>query len=110
MKDDRGSGTVLALLMAMVLLACGAVCWTLVSVSTARQRSAVAADLAALAAAHTGCEAAAAVAIANSARLDRCESLGGDMSVTVSIDGPHALGPWQVALPRVSASARAGPG
>ncbi len=110
MSSDRGSGTVLGLLMATVLLASGAVSWTLVSLATARQRSAVAADLVALAAAQAGCTAAAAVATANSARLDACVSRGEDVAVTVSVDAPRALGPWDIALPPISASARAGPG
>lgn len=109
MNDDRGSGTLLGMLMALVLTVSGTVCWALVAVTTAGQRAAVSADLAGLAAAQSGCEAAAAVASANAARLDQCALEDGDASVVVSVDAPAMLGPLGIALPRPSASARAGP-
>jgi len=97
------------MLMALVLIASGTVCWALVAMTTAHQRAAVSADLAGLAAAQSGCEAAAAVASANAARLDQCALRGGDAMVVVSVDAPSMLGPLRITLPRPSASARAGP-
>ena len=109
MTDDRGSGTILGLVMAALLIVCGTVCWALVALTTAHQRTAVAADLVALAAAQAGCEAAQSVAHANAARLDDCGFDGEDALVTVWVSGPRMIGPLDLALPRLSASSRAGP-
>ena len=100
----------LGLLMVFVLLCAGTVCWALVSVSTAHQRARVSADLAALAAAQSDCARAEVVARANATRLDACTFAGADAIVTVSVEGPRVLGPWSGSMPRLRASARAGPG
>ncbi|MBM3688094.1 MAG: flp pilus-assembly TadE/G-like family protein [Actinobacteria bacterium] len=107
MRADRGSGTVLGIVMVTLLLFGGSACWALVSVSTARQRAAIAADLVALATARAGCPWGGVIARANHVSLDACEFVGDDAVVHVSVHPAGTLGPWS--LPTVSASSRAGP-
>ena len=109
-RDDRGSGTLLGLVAAVLLAGGGIVAWSLAGLAVAHQRASVAADLAALAAARVDCAAANAVADANGGRLDACDIDGGDAVVTVSVAGPTALDRLGVPSTRVTASARAGPG
>ncbi|MBC2932464.1 hypothetical protein H7342_05515 [Nocardioides sp. zg-1228] len=81
---------------------------------TAQRRAQGAADLAALGAAATlagssaadPCAAAARVAGAHGAALERCGLAGPTVTVTVAVAGPDV--PWQEV--RVTADARAGPG
>jgi secretion/DNA translocation related TadE-like protein len=89
--DDRGSGTVLAVFLAVVLICAGAVASTLVSVYAGHQRASVAADLAALAAARHGCDMGERIARAYSAVSFACRLEGGDAVVTVALAPPAML-------------------
>lgn len=109
---ECGSGTVLVLAVVGVALVFFSAVAVLASAQLASVRARSAADLAALAAAGTvaraepsaGCEAAAAVALANGGRLVACRSLpGGDFEVTVKVD------PADSPLGAATARARAGP-
>nr|WP_202422693.1 Rv3654c family TadE-like protein [Gordonia sp. SID5947] len=114
MRDDRGFATVAA---AFAIAAIAATAVTLLYVGAAvvaRHRAQSAADLAALAAAqqHVAaepdpCAAARLIAEAQDvgAEIDRCETEGADVLVTVAV--PVELGPFGVH--RASALARAGP-
>ena len=90
-RDDRGVGTVLGLALGLALLAAGAVITGLVSISVGHQRAAVTADLAALAAATHGCEAAERVARAQGAVSVACDTDGVDAMVTVALPAPEFL-------------------
>jgi len=91
LRDDRGSGAVLALALVMAVVTIGLSGVTLAAALTARQRVIGAADLAALAAADAAsgaipgqpCAVAAEVASGNDARLTVCRSSGLVVSVTV---------------------------
>lgn len=105
---ERGSGTVLALATVGLLVGLTAGVLTVAGAHVAHRRTAAAADAAALAAADTAvgrvpgepCGAAAKVAEATGATVERCELEEVVATVTVSVD---YLGF------RTSASARAGP-
>ncbi|NJP67458.1 hypothetical protein HCJ92_14385 [Streptomyces sp. ventii] len=109
---DRGSATVVAVACAGVLVMVATAVLAVVAVADTRQRAALAADLAALAAADRAllgpgpaCDSAAAVAEANGARLARCDVAASgiaDLTVVVS------AAPRNVPL-TVSARSRAGP-
>jgi secretion/DNA translocation related TadE-like protein len=108
-SSDAGSATVLVVAMAGVLLFVMAGLAAVGGLVTAQRRAQAAADLAALggaAAAEGACDAAAKIASANAAVLDGCRVAGSDVTVVVSVAGPHLPG----RRVRVSAEARAGPG
>lgn len=108
LADDRGSGTLLGLLAALLVMCGGAVAWSFAGLAVTHQRASVSADLAAIAAAQSGCSAAQRVAEANGATLEECSLEGSDAVVAVSVPGPRAL--MRLGLPavRMSGSARAG--
>ncbi|WP_249295676.1 Rv3654c family TadE-like protein [Agrococcus sp. Marseille-Q4369] len=106
--DERGSGAVLALAIAMVALLLGMLVVGAGTASIAQARAAAAADAGALAAADAlsgyadgaPCGLAQAVVGTSGARLERCSLRGLEASVTAVIP----VGPWHA-----SATARAGP-
>ena len=111
-QGERGSGTVLALAMVMVLCLLATSAAVLSSAVVASHRARSAADLAALAAATSWldgisagstCATAARVAAANGAALSGCAPAG--ESVTVVVEVRPGLGP----IPAAAARARAGP-
>lgn len=111
-EGDAGSGTVLVLTAASVLLLIGTVLASLAAVGVARHRAASVADLSALAAAssaHLGsgpaCDAAREVADRSSARLVECRVVGDVAYVVASVRPPGRLGE----LGAATARARAGP-
>ena len=111
--QDTGSGTVLVLAAASVLLLVGMLLASLAAVGVARHRAASVADLSALAAAssaHLGnaaaCAVAADVADRSSARLLECRLRGDVVEVVASVRPPGRLGE----LGSATARARAGPG
>ena len=106
---DDGAATVLVVAMAGVLMFVAAGLAAVAGLVTAQRQAQAAADLAALGGADdpaTACAAAARVATANAASLDRCQVVGREVTVSVSVPGPRV--PWRDV--RVSAEARAGPG
>ncbi|HET7357196.1 MAG TPA: Rv3654c family TadE-like protein [Nocardioidaceae bacterium] len=109
-RSSRGSATVLAVVMLLVLGLAGALAAGLGGVLVAKRRAASAADLTALAGAAAvqrgdpGCAAAAAVAQANGARLVTCDVHAEVVEVAVSVP-VHALG-----ITDVQDRAKAGPG
>jgi len=108
-RRDDGAATVLVVAMAGVLMFVATGLAAVDGLVTAQRQAQAAADLAALGGADdpaTACDAAARVAAANAASLDRCRVVGREVTVTVSVPGPPV--PWRDA--RVSAEARAGPG
>ena len=111
-RGDLGSATVLVLALAAVLALVGATTACLAAVAVARHRAGSAADLAALAAADRAregqpiaCAAAARVAEAAAARLERCVLTGDIVDVSVAVHPPGAIGSWGVAR----SDSRAGP-
>ncbi len=103
-ERERGSGTVLALSLILILLTCLVVIAGIIGAVSAHHRALSAADLSALAAADTArglregnpCDVAVQVAQANSAELVNCaqpEGLSGTVDIRVSTDikGPFAL-------------------
>lgn len=107
--DDAGAATVLVVAMAGVLMFVVVGLAAAGGLVTAQRRAQGAADLAALGGAARltdACAEAGRVAVANAAALDRCEVVGQDVAVVVSVPGPEV--PW--ADVRVTAEARAGPG
>ena len=110
-RDDRGSATLFAVSCLTLLLLLGAALGVVAAMVRAHRTAQAAADLAALAAASAAgsgrdpCAAGQAVAAANGARLDSCAAQGREVTVTVTVPGPHWLG--QTA--DLSARARAGP-
>ncbi|MEV8214397.1 Rv3654c family TadE-like protein [Leifsonia sp. NPDC077715] len=107
-RDDAGSGSLLGLGIACVVVTVAGGGMTVVGASAAQARAAAAADLAALAAADAAvgrvagvpCDAAGHVAEANGATLAACEQEG--TVVTVTTATPFLA--WHA-----TASARAGP-
>jgi secretion/DNA translocation related TadE-like protein len=101
LRDDRGSGAVLAVAMVMAAVTVGLSGVTLAAALTTRQRVIGAADLAALAAADAAsgaipgapCRVAAGVARANAARLAGCRA--DSLVVTVTVVGSFAGIPIQ---------------
>jgi secretion/DNA translocation related TadE-like protein len=126
---DRGSASLWALSMAMVLWVCVAGVVLAGVAVIARHRAATAADMAALAAASviarsefageptggpgggsSACAAASAIALANDALLTSCHVTAQVVDVTTRVQLP-ALGLLgRLGLDSVSARARAGPG
>ncbi|GAA1443403.1 hypothetical protein GCM10009641_60060 [Mycobacterium cookii] len=108
-RRDTGAATVLVVAMAAVLMFVATGLAAAGGLVTAQRQAQAAADLAALGGADhpaTACAAAARVAAANAASLDRCQVVGREVTVAVSVPGPRV--PWRDV--RVSAEARAGPG
>lgn len=109
-RETRGSATVLAVVLLVVLGLAGALAAGLGGVLVAKRRAASAADLAALAGAAAvqrgdpGCAAAAATVRDNRARVVSCQVAGEVVEVEVSVP-VHALG-----IADVQDRARAGPG
>jgi hypothetical protein len=99
-------------MLGAALLCAGTVISGLVSVSVTHQRAAVAADLAALAAASQGCDAAERVARAQGAIGVACASGDVDAVVTVALPAPamlERLAAWSGhEAPVIASSARAG--
>lgn len=93
MRDERGSGSLLAVAIVATMLALISLLLPLSVVLSAKQRAAGAADAAALAAADVAvgalpgipCEVAAAVTTANGASLSGCELDGAVVTVATSI-------------------------
>ena len=110
-RDERGSGTVLVLVHAEVLLFLGVALSAVGGVILQHRAAGSAADLAALAGARTladggaGCAAATEIAAANRARLAGCSVEGREVTVRVVVP-PPSWPPW---LPNIAADARAGP-
>jgi len=110
-RPDRGSGTILALTMLMVIAFTTGVFGALGVIDIDREHAAAAADLAALAAAATQADTAAAcgrarlVAVANGGALVACEASEDAIAVRVTLDLDGALAP----LGPLTARARAGP-
>jgi secretion/DNA translocation related TadE-like protein len=109
-RDDSGSGVVWVMAMTGLVAFVAAGLVLMVEVRAVRAQAATAADLAALAAAGRddpaqACAAAAAVALAQEARLVSCLTDGFTVDVVVSVPlvGPLA------GFPDVSVRARAGP-
>lgn len=109
--SERGSGTVLALALVLVLLVAGTSVGLLAQAGVLASRAAAAADLAALAAADAArglapgepCAVAAEVAARNDARISSCSIEGGD---TVQVGTElHTRSPFGTA----TGLARAGP-
>lgn len=111
-STERGSGTVLVLAFAAVLLLVGCALGVVAALVHAHRVAQSGADLAALAGARAlslggdPCMEAARIAVADGVRVTRCGIDGSTVTVTVLARGPHWLG--QVA--DLSARARAGPG
>ncbi|WP_395656600.1 Rv3654c family TadE-like protein [Nocardioides sp.] len=109
--DERGGATVFAVACLALLLLLGAALGVVTAMVHAHRSAQAAADLAALAAADAvgsgrdPCGAGTAVASANGARLDSCVLDGREVTVAVTVAGPHWLG--QAA--DLTARARAGP-
>lgn len=117
MSRERGSASVLALVMVSVLVTVALVAGALGGLLAGQRRAAAAADLAALAGAEAAgpgggaglgggaCEQADAIAAANQARLTSCAIDGPEVTVSVDV-GVRLLAGVEVA---VRGEARAGP-
>ena len=110
---ERGSVTVISAAIVAVCLLMAAALAGLAGVQTARGRAQTAADLAALAAAHSlasleadPCGQAASVAAANGADVSSCVVVGRDVIVEARV---QVAGPLSSAGLTASAAARAGP-
>ena len=110
-NQDSGSGTMLVVVQATVLLFLGVALAAVAAVVHQHRVAQAAADLSALAGARVladgghACAGADRIARANQAELDRCRVLGRDVRVRVRVP-PPAWPPW---LPDLPAEARAGP-
>jgi secretion/DNA translocation related TadE-like protein len=110
--SERGSATPFAVAVMGLLVLVGAALGVAGAMVHAHRVAQSAADLAALAGAHSlaeggdGCAAATTIAEANGARVDSCEVAGFDLRVQVTVTGPRWLGQRH----DLSAEARAGPG
>jgi secretion/DNA translocation related TadE-like protein len=110
-RGERGSGTLLMMSAAFLVLASGLAVALWAAVSTARHRAATAADLAALSAAQMiqsggdPCESARRIASVHRATLQRCEVEGEEVMVVAGV--PVELG--SLGRPQVRSMARAGP-
>jgi len=118
-RDDAGSATVQALVLAGVLVVVTLFAASLGGMLVAQRRAAAAADLAALAAAENlipgggqqplvdrdPCDAAGRIGRSNGARVTECVVEGTEVTVEVAVDARTLLGrTWQV-----QEQARAGP-
>jgi secretion/DNA translocation related TadE-like protein len=110
-RDERGSGTILVLGVAMVLLGAGAVGVLWAGISVGIHRAASAADLVSLSAAQAlqsgddPCEAAQRIASNHRVELKRCEVEGEAVSVAVGLQ----LRLGALGTPIITMPARAGP-
>jgi secretion/DNA translocation related TadE-like protein len=110
-RDERGSGTILALGVALVLLGAGAVGVLWAAISVGSHRAASAADLAGLSAAQAlqsgadPCKAAERIATNQRVELKRCEVEGEAVSVAVGV----RLRLGALGTPTLTRAARAGP-
>jgi len=110
-RDERGSGTLIMLAVAMLLLSVGLVAVLWAAVSTAQHRAAAAADLVALSAAQAvragddPCAAARRIAALQAAELSDCRLEGEVVSVVTGVRAE--LG--SLGRPLVTVAARAGP-
>jgi secretion/DNA translocation related TadE-like protein len=110
-RGERGSASLFAVSCLGVLLVLGAALGVVAAMVRAHRVAQSAADLAALSAAtavgagRDPCAAGGATAAANGARLVSCHVAGRDVTVRVSVTGPHWLGQES----DLSAEARAGP-
>jgi secretion/DNA translocation related TadE-like protein len=110
-RRQRGSATLFAVAVLGLLLLVGAALAVVAAMVQAHRVAQSAADLAALAAAEAAargrdpCAAASRLAAANGASVDRCAVDGYDVTLQVTVDGPHWLGQRH----DLSAQARAGP-
>ena len=110
--SERGSGTILVLTFAAVLLLVGCALAVVTAMVHAHRVAESGADLAALAGARAlslgrnPCAEAARIAAADGGRVTDCRVDQSTVTVTVLVRGPHWLG--QIA--DLSARARAGPG
>jgi secretion/DNA translocation related TadE-like protein len=110
-SGERGSGTVLVLTFAAVLLLLGCALGVVAAMFHAHRVAESGADLAALAGARAlaagndPCREAARIAAADGTRVTDCRIDGSAVTVTVLAGGPHWLGQ----LADLSARARAGP-
>ncbi len=111
-RSDRGSAVPFAVACLGVLLLLGAAMGVVGALVVAHRKAQSAADLAALAGASavqqgaSACAAAGSIATANGAGLTDCSVAGEDVTVVVTVGGPHWLGQ----LRDLSARSRAGPG
>jgi secretion/DNA translocation related TadE-like protein len=114
LRSDDGIATVLGVVLALGLAGAGIVMAGIVSATTTRQHASVAADLAALAGATHGCDAAALVAQAHGAATSACHFEGADAVVTVAMPAPamlDRLARWSGhEAPVIASTSRAGPG
>lgn len=89
-RDERGSGTALAMVAVLLLATCGLAGTVLGAVASVQRRVESAADLAALAGAAAvqraddGCAAAARVARSNEARVLGCAVVGDEVEVRLA--------------------------
>lgn len=110
-RDQRGAATLLVVACLSLLLMMGAALGVVAAIVRAHRSAQSAADLAALAGAaarqrgEDSCANAARLAAANHAALTGCVVAGGDVLVTVVVDGPRWLGQDS----DLTAQARAGP-
>src|SRR4051795_2937044 len=110
-KDERGSATLFAVAIVGVLVLVGAALGVVGAMVHAHRVAQSAADLAALAGAQAQargrdpCAAAAGIAAANGAAVDSCAVDGFDVTLQVTVAGPH----WLRQRHDLSARARAGP-
>lgn len=110
-QDDHGSGTVLVVVHAAVLVVLGVAFAAVVAVVHHHRVAQAAADLAALAGARAaadgadGCARATTIARANGARRVSCSLSDQDVLIRVRVEPPS----WPPGLPDLSADARAGP-
>lgn len=111
-RDERGSGSVLTLAMALILLLAGLVAALWAVISAGHHRAVAAADLAALSAAGAlqggaadPCAVATRIAAAHGAVVRRCTVDAGEVLVVAAVRLP--LG--KLGDPLVEVAARAGP-
>lgn len=118
MKHDRGSGTLLLMLAAMLVVALGFTGVAIGQFAFARARAASAADMASLAAASRWlqgdqCGEAARVAQREGAKVVACSPVGVDVVVRVEVPAPVMLARFARlagrAAPQIGAESRAGP-
>jgi secretion/DNA translocation related TadE-like protein len=110
--NERGSGTILTLLMSLLLLVAVAIATIWSAVSTARHKLAAAADLTALSAAQAiqsatsdPCAVAGRIATIHHVQLAKCQITGD----TVAIQVATHLDLASIAHPTLTTTARAGP-
>ena len=110
-RCERGSATLFAVAVIGMLVLAGAALGVVGAMVHAHRVAQSAADLAALAGAGSAargedaCAAAATIAAANGATVDQCSVAGLDVSLQVTVTGPHWLGQRH----DLTAQARAGP-